>query len=292
MKSSHRRTFSIFSLISVLAGISGINISNAAIVKYTLAAAPTNVTAVGGLNSATLTWKAPYSNGGKAIISYKVTYYPGAKVHVCNSSSLRCVVDIRNPNKPSSNPASVWFYFTVAAVNSVGTGPVSIVGQARVLVRFRATIYIAPKYGTPTPSPTPTPMLTPTAVPTPSPSSKQTGVNKFDGNYQGQAVVTITPSAAMASGMTLTIPISFTVVNGMGTANANGWVFQGQLIDSSGTTTVTASSPVYGSITFTVNFTTDPNTKIMSGTGSGTRTFTLAGIGSGTMSFVFSVITP
>lgn len=302
MESTRQRKFSIFGLAFILLGLSGINISGAATAKYTIPSAPTDVHAVGGVEKATLTWKAPYSNGVKKITAYKVTYYPGAKVHMCNSSALRCVVDIPNPNKPSSKPPSVWYYFTVAAVNSVGTGPVSLVGQARVLIKFRASIYIAPKYGadipTPTPTPTPTPSINAIPAPSPTPDSSPTSATTsgptpylttaFDGSYAGQALVTLS-SPNSNIGTTSTIATTFAVLNGRGTGRASNWAIDGYVTDPAGAAYVTVSDPTYGSMSFTVAFTQDPVTKVMSGNGRGTATFHLASFGDIAVTFVFNV---
>lgn len=285
MEGSRRRKFSIFTLVFVLIGISGINISGAATAKYTLPSAPTDVTAVGGLNSATLKWKAPSTNGGKAITSYRVTYHPGKKVYVCKSSATRCTVPIANPNKPSSKPAPVWFYFTVAAVNSVGTGPESIVGFARVLVRFRAAIYIAPKYGIPTPAPTTT------LVPTPSPTQfpQRPGITTFDGKYAGTAIVTVTQNENVISALSSTLSTSDTVLNGDITGAADIWKINGYVTDVSGVATVTASNLMYGAMTFTVTFASDPVTHAVKGTGKGTNTVEYAGLGTIKVVFDFSI---
>jgi len=306
MESTGRRRFSIFTLAFILIGLSGVNISGAATAKYAVPAAPTDVHAVGGVEKATLTWKAPYSNGGKKITAYRVTYYPGAKVHMCKSSALRCVVDIPNPNKPSSKPPSVWYYFTVAAVNSVGTGPVSIVGQARVLIKFRASIYIPPKYGpaTPTPKPTPTPTPTPTpsinAIPAPSPDSSPTTapiacgqrniplITTFDGSYHGQAIVTITRGSLSTNS---TIPTTFTILNGRGTGSADVWKVDGCVTDATGGGTVVASNSLYGAITFAIRLTIDSATHQIGGSGKGVNTFSVPVFGEITVEFVLNVST-
>ncbi len=291
MESTRQRLITIFTLVFLLLGFSGINISGAATAKYTVPSAPTDVHAVGGIEQATLTWKAPYSNGGKKITAYKVSDYPGAKVHMCNSAALRCIVDIPNPNKPSSKPPSVWYLFTVAAVNSVGTGPASIVGQARVLIKFRASIYISPKYGTPTPTPTPTPSIN--AIPAPSPDSSPTFAptyvtNAFDGTYTGIATVT-TKSALSTTGTTTTIPTSFVVYAGRGSGRALNWSVNGYITDPAGKAEVTVADSLYGSLTFVVSFTQDPVTKEMNGTGKGTKTFAVPGYGNVSVEFSFNV---
>lgn len=293
MESTRRRQFSIFGLVFILIGLSGINISGAVPTKYNIPAAPTDVHAVGGVERATLTWKAPYSNGGMNITAYKVTYYPGAKAHMCNSAALRCIVDIPNPDKPSSKPPSVWYMFTVAAVNSVGTGPVSMVGHARVLVKFRASIYIAPKYGTSTPTPTPTPTPSINTIPAPTPVSSPTFApayvtNAFDGTYTGNATVT-TKSALSTTGITTTIPTSFVVYAGRGSGRASNWSVDGYITDSAGKAEVTVADSLYGSLTFVVSFTQDPITKEMNGTGKGIKTFAVPGYGNVSVEFIFSV---
>lgn len=305
MESTRHRIVSIFSLVFLLIGVSGINISGAATAKYTVPAAPTDVRAVGGVEKATLTWKAPYSNGGKKITAYKVTYYPGAKVHMCKSSALRCVVDIPNPNKPSSKPPSVWYYFTVAAVNSVGTGPASIVGYARVLIKFRATVYIPPKYGTPAPTPTPTPSPSSSinAIPAPTPDSSPTSapiacgqgniplITTFDGTYHGTAMVTVYKTDSPLNSVTTPIATNFTILNGRGTGSAEQWNVSGCVTDSTGGATVVASNSTYGAITFAVKMSIDSATHVMSGNGKGTGTFSVPVLGSATVEFVFSVST-
>lgn len=296
MESSPRRRFSIFSLVFVLIGISGINISGAVPSKYGVPAAPTNLEAIGGLEKATLTWTAPYTNGGKPIISYIITSYPGAKTHICKSAATRCVVTLANPNKSSSKPSSVWMWFTAAAVNSVGTGQVSIVYHARVLIKFRATVYIPPKYGADLPTPTPTPKPSINAIPAPSPSADSSPTTAttpalttaFDGSYAGVAVVTIS-TAVSALGTSSTIATTFTVLNGRGTGRAGNWTIEGYVTDPVGVASVTVTDPLYGVLTFSVNFTQDSVTKVMSGNGKGARTFTLPTFGEITVQFVFNV---
>ena len=285
MESSRRRRFSIFAIVFVLIGISGVNISGAATSKYSLPSAPTDVTAVGGLNSATLKWKAPATNGGKAITSYRITYNPGKKVYVCKSSATTCKVPIANPTKPSSKPAPVWFYFTVAAVNSVGTGPDSIVGFARVLVRFRATIYIAPKYGSPTPAATTAPL--PTSTPTQFP--QRPGITAFDGKYVGTAIVTVTQNDNVISLLSSTLNTSNTVLNGDIIGTADIWKINGYVTDVSGVATVTASNSLYGAMTFTVTFVSDPVTHVVKGIGKGTNTIEYPGLGTVKVVFDFSI---
>jgi subtilisin family serine protease len=78
--------------------------------------APTNVVAVGGTNSATVSWNAPSSTGGATITSYTATSSPGG--FTCTSSSLTCSI--------SGLSNFVSYTFTVTARNSAGTGTPSV----------------------------------------------------------------------------------------------------------------------------------------------------------------------
>ena len=291
MESKRHRIVSIFSLSFILLGVSGINISGAATVKYTVPSAPTMIGATGGLESALVRWKTPAKNGGKSITSYKVTYYPGSKTYVCKSSATNCTVKIPNPNKPSSRPVPVSFYFTVSAVNSVGTGPSS--GRSSyVSVRFRATKYIAPKYPIPiSPTPTPVPDSSPTIAPIACGQGNIPLITTFDGTYRGTAMVTIYKTDSPLNSVTTPIATNFTIVNGRGVGSAEQWNVEGCITDSAGGATVVASNKMYGAITFAVKITVDGATHVMSGTGKGTGTFAVPVLGSVTVEFVFNVST-
>jgi hypothetical protein len=83
--------------------------------------APTGVTATAGNQQATVTWTAPSSNGGSAITSYTVYVY-----NATTSALVATVTGV--PGSPATitgltNGTS--YDFTVAAVNSYGTGPQS-----------------------------------------------------------------------------------------------------------------------------------------------------------------------
>jgi hypothetical protein len=92
----------------------------------TVPGAPTGVTAVAGNGQATVSWTAPASNGGSAIITYTVTSTPGGFIGetVNNSGATSVVV--------SGLTNGVSYTFKVKAINSVGTGPESVASAAVV----------------------------------------------------------------------------------------------------------------------------------------------------------------
>ena len=86
----------------------------------TVPGAPTKVSAIAGNASATLTWTAPSSDGGAAITGYviKASHGPVVKVGDITSDT---VTGLDNGTA---------YAFTVAAVNSVGTGSSSAVSNS------------------------------------------------------------------------------------------------------------------------------------------------------------------
>jgi predicted phage tail protein len=91
----------------------------------TVPVAPTGVSATRGDASATLNWTAPTSNGGRQITDYRITPYigPVAQTPVRNGSTATTA----NLTGLSNGTT---YTFTVAAVNSIGTGPDSTASNA------------------------------------------------------------------------------------------------------------------------------------------------------------------
>jgi len=87
----------------------------AAAALATVPGAPTKVSATAGNASATLTWTAPSSDGGAAVTGYviKVSHGPVVKV-----------ADVTSDTVTGLNNGTV-YSFTVAAINTIGTGPSS-----------------------------------------------------------------------------------------------------------------------------------------------------------------------
>ena len=82
----------------------------------TVPGSPTNVSAVAGDTSASVSWSGPVSDGGSTITKYTVTSSSG---HTCpwTSGELTCTVTGLTNGTP--------YTFTVVATNSAGTGPAS-----------------------------------------------------------------------------------------------------------------------------------------------------------------------
>jgi hypothetical protein len=307
--------FEVFLCAFIVASANGVSASDAATSKYTKPSTPTNLSATGGLENAYLYWKAPISNGGQKITSYRVRILESQTFYTCKSSATSCTVPINNPNKPSAKPAPLWFSFTVAATNSIGTGPDSSVGHSRVQVRFRATLVLSNKFApptpkvtptptpkvTPTPTPTPTPTLKPTQTPTPTPTSvptptpkatpsvSATGITAFDGTYTGSTVVSVYSGGSQTPALVTPVSITFVVLNGAGSGTTNDWTVTGQVIDAKGVATITASNSMYGSFTFSATFAVDGATKLMGGAGTGSQTLVIPTLGELRVEYSFNV---
>ena len=85
---------------------------------------PTNVTAVPGEGTVSLTWTAPASDGGQAVTGYVVTPYVGAAAQPAQTFASPATTQTVTGLGEST------YTFKVAAVNSVGTGPQSAASSA------------------------------------------------------------------------------------------------------------------------------------------------------------------
>jgi hypothetical protein len=85
------------------------------VAKVTHPGAPTSVTAVAGIGTATVSFQAPQSDGGNSINSYTVTATPGG----ATGSRVSAPITIGGLRRGTA------YTFTVKATNAVGTGPSS-----------------------------------------------------------------------------------------------------------------------------------------------------------------------
>jgi hypothetical protein len=84
--------------------------------KTSTPSAPRNVAAKAGVKSATVTWKAPIDNGGKAVTGYVIT----AKAKGHKSVTVRVSAGARRATVKLA--AKVGWKITVQAVNKLGRG--------------------------------------------------------------------------------------------------------------------------------------------------------------------------
>ena len=117
-----------------VAGPGAASAASAAVTPRTVPTAPLTVTATRGTAQAHVSWAAPLSNGGNAIVGYTVTSSPGGKT--CTSAGLSCWVTGLTNGTP--------YTFTVTATNNAGTGVPSTASTAvtpsAVVVRPTATV--------------------------------------------------------------------------------------------------------------------------------------------------------
>lgn len=94
------------------------SVTYTAIAKATVPGAPTSVVATAGNGSASVTFKAPVSNGGSTITGYTVTSIPagGVDIHAGTTSLTHTITGLKN---------GTFYTFTVKATNAVGTSVAS-----------------------------------------------------------------------------------------------------------------------------------------------------------------------
>ena len=102
------------------AGTSAPSAPSAAVTPVTVAGAPTNVSATPGNGVATITWTAPSSNGGTAIVGYIVTASPDGAT--CSTTDTSCTI--------SGLTNGTSYTFTVVAINAVGSSASSTASPA------------------------------------------------------------------------------------------------------------------------------------------------------------------
>ncbi len=103
-------------------------------VSATVPGAPTNVVATAGNASAMLTWAAPSSNGGSAITGYAVTPYIGTTAQTTQTFTSTATTETA-----TGLTNGTAYTFTVAAINTVGTGPNSPVSNSVTPVKAAST---------------------------------------------------------------------------------------------------------------------------------------------------------
>jgi fibronectin type 3 domain-containing protein len=106
------------------------NEASAASIKTTVPTAPRNLTArTATQKGVTLAWSAPSSNGGSAVSSYRI--YRGTRWGGETSYTIVTCATSTCSYTDSTTISRATYYYEVAAINSVGTGPLSNQASAR-----------------------------------------------------------------------------------------------------------------------------------------------------------------
>ena len=229
--------------------------------KLTVPGAPTITSVEAGVGSASIKWRPPLSDGGKAISSYRVTIFPTRAVQVCKSSAAGCLIKITNPDKSQVELKTYPYYFTMASTNAIGTGPASKRSNS-VLIKFPPV--------------------------TTQPASNAPVILTFDGTYKGSAKVVTIFTASQTSTTPDPYQASFTVLNGKVGGSAGAWSIEGTVTDPAGLAKVIVNNPAYGSISLILTFLLDAASQKFVVTGQGAGNFNLPVYGGATIDFRIS----
>jgi hypothetical protein len=100
-----------------------VSVATSAVTILVAPNAPTAVTAVAGVNSASVSWSAPAVDGGSAITGYRVTSSPdGLTCLTENALTLSCYV--------TGLTSGTDYTFTVVAINAIGSSVASVVSNS------------------------------------------------------------------------------------------------------------------------------------------------------------------
>ena len=181
---------------------------------------PTGVSATAGSDSASVSFTAPTNNGGASITSYKVT-----ATDTSDSAGSTTATGTTSPINATKLFGGDTYTFTVAAVNSVGTGTSSASSSP---VSLATTAPAAP------------------AAPTATPGNRSATVNWAPPNPEGEPITgyVITPYLGATAQTPVDVgDVSTTTVTGL--TNGNTYTFTVAAINSVGTGSASpASSPV------------------------------------------------
>ena len=199
--------------------ISNVVITSIGTQKTTVPAAPTAISTVPADGAATVSWQAPTDNGGAPLTGYVVTVSPGGRQIPVSGTPLPTTTTVTGLTNGTA------YTFTVAAMNSVGTGAASAASRAVTPTAATGTVVLSgatldlgtvPLSGSSTASFT---VKNPGANPvTVTGSTPPTG--------QGfTATTTLAAGTVLAAGSTTTETVTFTPTT-VGAAAAS-WTFAG-----------------------------------------------------------------
>ena len=120
-------TFTVVAINSV--GDSSASLASTAVTPRTTPSSPTSISAVPGDREASVSWTLPTSNGGAAIISYRVTSSPGGLTATVSGATTATATVTGLTNGTS-------YTFTVVATNSAGNSSASLASTAVTLINL------------------------------------------------------------------------------------------------------------------------------------------------------------